>query len=91
MKVLAHARSKENAENVASNLNCEPVWGDVTKPDEVIDIAKQVKKAGGVDWIVHNAGILSKDKNKGAKRTWNSSRSEHRCAIRSDASANGAA
>lgn len=66
MNVLAHARTKENAERVASSLNCVAVWGDVTQAKDIAGIANQVKALGGVDWVVHNAGILSKDKTKGA-------------------------
>lgn len=65
MAVLAHARNEENAKAVGSQVNAQPVWGDVTKPDDVDALAKQVTKAGGVDWIVHNAGILTKDRTKG--------------------------
>ena len=60
--VLAHARSKAKAESVG---DFTPVWGDLTQPDEVEAIARQVVGHGGVDLVVHNAGVLSKSKGKG--------------------------
>lgn len=64
MRVLAHARNEEKANSLAGASHT-PIWGDVTKPDDVTSIAKQVKTAGGVDWVVHNAGLLSRTMEKG--------------------------
>lgn len=65
MRVLAHARNEEKAKSVAGPSHT-PIWGDVTMDDDVASIAKQVKAAGGVDWIVHNAGLLSRTLEKGS-------------------------
>lgn len=65
MRVLSHARNEEKAKSVAGSSHT-PIWGDVTKADDVASIANQVKAAGGVDWIVHNAGLLSRTLEKGS-------------------------
>ena len=60
--VLAHARSKAKAEAVGDFV---PVWGDVTEPDDVEAIARQVLGHGGADLVVHNAGVLTRDTSTG--------------------------
>ena len=62
-RVLAHARSKEKAEVVGNGTIA--VWGDVTRDDDVEAIARQVVGHGGVDLVVHNAGVLTRDRRKG--------------------------
>ena len=58
-RVLAHARSPEKARAVGSDFT--PVHGDVAKPADVAGVAAQVAEAGGVDLVVHNAGVLTRD------------------------------
>ena len=62
--VICHARREDQARRLAGNHRV-PVFGDLTKPDEVEALADQVKKAGALDLLVHNAGILSTSKQKG--------------------------
>lgn len=60
--VLAHARTKAKADAVGDFTS---VWGDVTEPDEVAAIARQVGGHGGADLVVHNAGVLTDTKTIG--------------------------
>lgn len=64
-EVLAHVRTEERARALAANRGWTPVWGDLTKAADVAAMAGQVEAAGGVDWVIHNAGILSRDRTKG--------------------------
>lgn len=61
-RVLAQARSKEKAESVGDYT---AVWGDLTQDADVEAIARQVGGHGGADLVVHNAGVLSKDRRVG--------------------------
>jgi len=63
--VICHARREDQARKLAGNHARVPVFGDLTKPDEVGALSDQVKKAGALDMLVHNAGILSTSKQKG--------------------------
>ncbi|GAA1854609.1 SDR family NAD(P)-dependent oxidoreductase [Microlunatus capsulatus] len=60
--VLVHARSAERGAPVLTELADRPgtarlVTGDLSRPDEVHALAAQVREAGGVDSLVHNAGV----------------------------------
>ena len=60
--VLVHARSAERGAPVLAELADLPgtarlVTGDLSRPDEVRGLAAQVREAGGVDSLVHNAGV----------------------------------
>jgi len=62
--VICHARREDQARRLAGNHRI-PVFGDLTKPDETESLADQVKQAGALDLLVHNAGILSTSTQKG--------------------------
>ncbi|MFD0917747.1 SDR family NAD(P)-dependent oxidoreductase [Pseudahrensia aquimaris] len=64
--IIAHARDEAKARAVTNGTERVAVWGDLTKAEEVDALAGQVGKAGPVDLLVHNAGILSTDKTLGA-------------------------
>ena len=58
-RVLAHARREDQAYKLTAETPLVPVWGDLTQPDQVAALAEQVKAAGPLDLLVHNAGILT--------------------------------
>ncbi len=62
--VICHARREDQARKLAGNQR-DPVFGDLTKPDDVAAIAEQVKGFGGLDMLINNAGILSTSTQKG--------------------------
>ena len=64
--IIAHARDEAKAIGVTDGTQRAPVWGDITKADEVTGLVAQVGDVGAVDLLVHNAGILSTDKSPGA-------------------------
>lgn len=60
--VLVHARSAERGAPVLAELAGGPgsarlVTGDLARPAQVRALADQVREAGGVDSLVHNAGV----------------------------------
>lgn len=60
--VLVHARSAERGEPVLAGLTgtagtARLVTGDLSRPEEVRSLAEQVRESGGVDSLVHNAGV----------------------------------
>ena len=63
--IICHARHEDQSRRLAGNHGRTPVYGDLTKPDDVESLAEQVKGAGGLDLLIHNAGILSTSKLKG--------------------------
>jgi len=63
--VLAHARNEAKAKSLCEETNWTPVWGDVTKAEDIASLSKQVARAGALDLLVHNAGILSSNKTPG--------------------------
>ncbi|MEN0040936.1 MAG: SDR family oxidoreductase [Pseudomonadota bacterium] len=63
--VLVHVRDQERSERLVGNDDRTAVWGDLTKPEEIDLLAKQVIAAGRLDWLVHNAGILTTSKHEG--------------------------
>ena len=64
-RVLAHVRSAERAEALCEGTTWLPIHGDVTRDGDVASIAAQVEEAGSLDLLVHNAGVLSRDRQKG--------------------------
>ena len=64
-KVLAHARSEAKAKSVTDGTQRVPVWGDLTRADDIKKIAKMARGVGPLDLLVHNAGMLSTDKTPG--------------------------
>jgi NAD(P)-dependent dehydrogenase (short-subunit alcohol dehydrogenase family) len=59
-RVLCHARVPEAAVAVAETVGGEPVWGDLSSQDGVLDIAAQTAAATSeLHVLVHNAGIGS--------------------------------
>jgi NAD(P)-dependent dehydrogenase (short-subunit alcohol dehydrogenase family) len=61
-RVLVHARTPERGRPVLTALGPAPgeavlVTGDLARPEEVRGLAAQVREAGGVDTLVHNAGV----------------------------------
>ena len=65
-RVLAHARTKQQADALCSGNDRLPVWGDVTRREDIAQIESQVSGVGALDLLVHNAGILTTDKTPGA-------------------------
>ena len=64
-KVMVHARTEEKARAAAKGVH-QPVWGDLAKPNEVQALVSQVQaNTSKLDMLVHNAGVLSKSKEKG--------------------------
>ncbi|EFL90679.1 SDR family oxidoreductase [Ahrensia sp. R2A130] len=62
---LVHVRDRARAEKLVGNYGRTAVWGDLTKPDEIQALAEQAIAAGPLDWIIHNAGILTTSTAKG--------------------------
>jgi NAD(P)-dependent dehydrogenase (short-subunit alcohol dehydrogenase family) len=59
-RVLCHARTREVAMSVAGPLGGEPVWGDLSTQEGVLEIATQTTAvAPELHVLVHNAGIGS--------------------------------
>jgi NAD(P)-dependent dehydrogenase (short-subunit alcohol dehydrogenase family) len=59
-RVLCHARTREAAVTVAGTLVGEPVWGDLSTQEGVLEIATQATTlAPELHVLVHNAGIGS--------------------------------
>lgn len=59
-RVLAHARTREAAADVAEAVGGEPVWGDLEPHDGVQTVAEQAAAiAPELQILVHNAGIGS--------------------------------
>lgn len=61
-RVLVHARTPERGRPVVDAFPAGPgeallVTGDLARPEEVRALAAQVHEAGGVDTLVHNAGV----------------------------------
>ncbi len=57
--VLCHARTETAARAAAEVVDGTPIWGDLSRPEEIVDIASQVRSAtGDLGVLVHNAGIL---------------------------------
>ena len=59
-RVIAHARREEQARALCADTDRMPVWGDLTVKADVRALVDEVKSAGPLDVLVHNAGILSK-------------------------------
>jgi NAD(P)-dependent dehydrogenase (short-subunit alcohol dehydrogenase family) len=60
--VLVHARTAERAQEELRDLldaGAQLVTGDLAELDEVRGLAEQVDRLGGVDAIIHNAGVLN--------------------------------
>ncbi len=55
-QVVAHIRNNDRREQLA-DLDVEIVVGDLAHPEEIKAIAEQVAELGGVDAIIHNAGV----------------------------------
>jgi NAD(P)-dependent dehydrogenase (short-subunit alcohol dehydrogenase family) len=59
-RVLCHARSHEAAETVAEMVGGEPVWGDLSSHEGVLEAAGRAAAVAPVlHVLVHNAGIGS--------------------------------
>ena len=59
-RVLCHARTREAAVAVAETVAGEPVWGDLSSQQGVLETAAQAAAAAPeLDVLVHNAGIGS--------------------------------
>ena len=64
-RVIVHARTEEKAQSVADGRHVR-VWGDLAKPDELDNIATQVRaNTAQLDLLIHNAGVLTRSKEKG--------------------------
>jgi NAD(P)-dependent dehydrogenase (short-subunit alcohol dehydrogenase family) len=65
-RVLVHGRSREKAERAAQQLArklavgaAAPVWGDLSRMREVLDLAEQVRsQCKALDVLINNAGVL---------------------------------
>ncbi|MBO9533630.1 MAG: SDR family NAD(P)-dependent oxidoreductase [Solirubrobacteraceae bacterium] len=59
--VVAHARSTERAQDAADlrQRGAEIVVGDLADVEQVRGVAEQVGALGGLDAIIHNAGVYS--------------------------------
>ena len=57
--VRAHGRRDAVADLLERGAGC--VVGDLSRPDDVRDLAYQVVRLGGVDAIIHNAGSVDRD------------------------------
>ncbi len=64
-RVIAHARTEDQARALCEGTDRMPVWGDLTVKSEVRALVDDVKSAGPLDVLVHNAGILSTSKETG--------------------------
>jgi NAD(P)-dependent dehydrogenase (short-subunit alcohol dehydrogenase family) len=59
-RVLCHARTREAAAAVAGAVGGEPVWGDLSAHEGVLEVASQAAAiAPELHVLVHNAGIGS--------------------------------
>jgi NAD(P)-dependent dehydrogenase (short-subunit alcohol dehydrogenase family) len=59
-RVLCHARTRESAMAVAGPMGGEPVWGDLSTQEGVLETAAQATAAAPeLHVLVHNAGIGS--------------------------------
>ena len=59
-RVLCHARTQEAALATAETVGAEPVWGDLSSQEGVVDAAAQAAAAAPeLHVLVHNAGIGS--------------------------------
>jgi NAD(P)-dependent dehydrogenase (short-subunit alcohol dehydrogenase family) len=59
-RVVAHARTREAAEDVAGTVGGQPVWGDLATEEGVVAVARQAAAlAPQLHVLVHNAGIGS--------------------------------
>ena len=65
-RVLAHVRSQERARDLCTGTDWHPIHGDITKDGDVAGMADQVAAAGALDVLVHNAGVLTRDRSLGA-------------------------
>jgi NAD(P)-dependent dehydrogenase (short-subunit alcohol dehydrogenase family) len=59
--VVVHARSSDRlaAARDLVDAGATPVVGDLADPVETREVAAQVNRLGGMDAVVHNAGVLS--------------------------------
>ena len=64
-RILAHARREEQAMGLCADTSRVPIWGDLTVASDIASIGKQVRAAGALDMLVHNAGILTTDQKLG--------------------------
>jgi NAD(P)-dependent dehydrogenase (short-subunit alcohol dehydrogenase family) len=59
-RVLCHARSQEAAATVAEMVAGEPVWGDLSSQEGVLEVARRAAAAAPeLHALVHNAGVGS--------------------------------
>jgi NAD(P)-dependent dehydrogenase (short-subunit alcohol dehydrogenase family) len=59
-RVLCHARTREAAAAVAETVGGEPVWGDLSADEGVLEVAgRAAAVASKLHVLVHNAGIGS--------------------------------
>lgn len=69
-RVLVHGRSQAKAEAAIGVLRqelpeawIEPVWGDLSSLAQVRDVASQALALGGLNGVVHNAGVYETERN----------------------------
>lgn len=68
-RVLVHGRSQAKAEAAIGILRhdlpeawIEPVWGDLSSMEQVREVAAQALALGGLNGVVHNAGVYETER-----------------------------